>query len=261
MYTLAQNQLPSSVHATQAWEGVSSKYRFVSTANIVETFAKQGFFPVAARQAGTRIESKQGYTKHMIRFRRECDLNVSVGTAVPEIILVNSHNRGSSFQLNAGMFILACLNGLVIADKTFPETFFRMRHVGDTEPIVLALEGIVSQFPRMLAQVESMKAVILPESVQLDFARAALSLRWDTDKAPLNESSLNVGVGTAEHRDNSLWSTYQRIQSVLVGGRKSYYRSRFAPATVRKISSVDQDLRINKALWSMACRLQEVAGV
>nr|QTX14453.1 UPF0380 proteins YafZ and homologs [Klebsiella pneumoniae] len=63
-----------------------------------------------ACQSRVRDEDKRGHTKHMVRLRRE---GTNKGTEVPEIILLNSHDGSSSYQMIPGMFRFVCTNGLV----------------------------------------------------------------------------------------------------------------------------------------------------
>jgi hypothetical protein len=37
----------------------------------------------------------------------------------PEVVLVNSHDKSSAYQLHCGLFRLVCTNGLVVSDDTF----------------------------------------------------------------------------------------------------------------------------------------------
>ena len=39
--------------------------------------------------------------------------------ARPEVVLLNSHDKGSAYQLHCGLFRLVCSNGMVVSDATF----------------------------------------------------------------------------------------------------------------------------------------------
>lgn len=58
-----------SIFAAQPWERMSNRYTFIPTIQIVDKMRAEGFQPVAAMQSRTRIEGKQDFTKHLIRFR------------------------------------------------------------------------------------------------------------------------------------------------------------------------------------------------
>ena len=99
-----------SIFATEPWNQVSAAYKFIPTFQILETMKKEGFVPVKASQSRSRIEGKGEFTKHMIRLRPLSQLAgfAELGQEIPEIVLVNSHDRTSGYQLHAGIFRLAC---------------------------------------------------------------------------------------------------------------------------------------------------------
>ena len=61
----------------------------------------------------------------MLRLRREGHIN---GQEVPEIILLNSHDGSSSYQMIPGIFRFVCTNGRVCGNN-FGE--IRVPHKGD----------------------------------------------------------------------------------------------------------------------------------
>ena len=68
------------------------------------------FQPFFACQTRVRDPGRRGYTKHMLRLRRNGEIN---GQHVPEIILLNSHDGTSSYQMLPGYFRFVCQNGCV----------------------------------------------------------------------------------------------------------------------------------------------------
>src|SRR4030067_153211 len=118
-----------SVFATEPWDQVSERYVFIPTIEVVNQLRANGFQPVRASQSKSRIEGKGEFTKHMLRFRREHDILTQLGDELPEIVLVNSHDRTSSYQLSAGVFRLACLNGMVVKSADFGS--IKVQHSGN----------------------------------------------------------------------------------------------------------------------------------
>ena len=57
------------------------------------------------------------------------------GEYSPELVLVNSHDRSSAYQLHAGLFRFICGNGMIIADATFERV--SIRHSGFTPDEVI----------------------------------------------------------------------------------------------------------------------------
>jgi hypothetical protein len=46
----------------------------------------------------------------------------------PELVLINSHDRSSAYQLHAGLFRFGCGDGMIVADATFEP--ISIRHSG-----------------------------------------------------------------------------------------------------------------------------------
>ncbi|NBU68310.1 MAG: DUF932 domain-containing protein [Verrucomicrobia bacterium] len=107
-------RIAPSALATRAKPGLSARYAFLSTAEAIRIHGDQGWLPVSARQARTRIPGYDGFTRHEIVFRRLTDKPaLELGEVIPELRLVNSHAGQCSYQLHAGLMRLVCRNGLV----------------------------------------------------------------------------------------------------------------------------------------------------
>jgi hypothetical protein len=63
---------------------------------------------------GVRRLDHSGFQRHMVRFQRR-DVVAEVGDYAPEVILLNSHDRSSGYQLHAGLFRFVCRNGMMVA--------------------------------------------------------------------------------------------------------------------------------------------------
>src|ERR1039457_5289168 len=119
----------SSVFADQAWQETSPSYRFLPTISVVNALRDSGYNVVKATQSACRIEGKGEFTKHMLRLRHSSHMNpLNIGDEVPEIVLVNSHDRTSAFKLMLGIFRLVCSNGMVVASEKIES--LSVRHTG-----------------------------------------------------------------------------------------------------------------------------------
>lgn len=67
----------------------SERYAYIPTITVLESLQREGFQPFFACQTRVRDPGRRGYTKHMLRLRRDGEIN---GQHVPEIILLNSHD-------------------------------------------------------------------------------------------------------------------------------------------------------------------------
>ncbi|CAB3734156.1 hypothetical protein LMG27174_06089 [Paraburkholderia rhynchosiae] len=113
----------------------------------------------------------------MLRLRHADQIS---GREANEIILLNSHDGSSSYQMIAGMFRFVCQNGMVCGDTIGD---IRVPHKGDVVGEVI--EGafrVLHSFEGVAQQRERMAAAVLDEGEQTAFARAALALRYDDGK-------------------------------------------------------------------------------
>ena len=109
------HRLAPSTFAAGPSSGRSRRYAFAPTGRIVAELREIGWKPVLARQQQVRIEGRQGFQKHLIRFERR-EVLQAAGAYVPELVLVNSHDGSSAFHLHLGIFRFICSNGLIVAD-------------------------------------------------------------------------------------------------------------------------------------------------
>ena len=84
----------------------SERYTYIPTIDVLRGLRKEGFEPFMVAQGASRIEGKAEFTKHLIRMRHAGQ--VQTRPEANEIILINSHDGASSYQMLAGVFRL-CL--------------------------------------------------------------------------------------------------------------------------------------------------------
>ena len=116
-------QVVPSVFSEEKHSSRSERYTCIPTITLLDKLRDEGFQPFFACQSRVRNEDKRGHTKHMVRLRRE---GVNKGKEVPEIILLNSHDGSSSYQMIPGMFRFVCTNGGLA--PIFPYTFYHLTH-------------------------------------------------------------------------------------------------------------------------------------
>ncbi|RHW53923.1 DUF945 domain-containing protein, partial [Cronobacter sakazakii] len=114
-----------SVFTEDKHESRSNRYTYIPTITLLDKLREEGFEPFFACQTRVRNADKREFTKHMLRLRRRDRIT---GTEVPEIILLNSHDGSSSYQMIPGMFRFVCQNGMVCG-QTFGD--IRVHHKGD----------------------------------------------------------------------------------------------------------------------------------
>jgi len=244
-----------SVFAESAHESRSSRYAYIPTSDVLNGLRREGFQPFMACQARTRTEGKQEYTKHMLRLRHQSQIN---GDTANEIILVNSHDGTSSYQMLAGCYRFVCENGL-ISGETVED--FRVRHSGNVVGNVI--EGafrVLDEFKLVDSSKETMQGIILKPRQQEVLASAALQLRYDPgENVPIEPQQLNQ-ARRMDDRGADLWRTFNRVQENLMQGGLQGRNANGGRSTTRRVSSVSENIRLNRALWTLADEMAKMAA-
>ena len=78
-------RLAPSALAQEASDGMSQRYTYIPTIDVLNGMREAGFLPFRVTQSGTRDPSRSEHTKHMIRFRHADSLtSVAVGDSLVE---------------------------------------------------------------------------------------------------------------------------------------------------------------------------------
>lgn len=243
-----------SIFAEAPHESRSQRYSYIPTAEVLTELRKEGFQPFMVCQTRVRHEDRREYTKHMLRLRHASQIN---GAEANEIILLNSHDGSSSYQMLAGMFRFVCQNGLVWGD-TFADV--RVPHKGNvTDHVIEGAYEVLHGFEQVQDSRDSMRAITLDEGEAEVFARSALTLKYDNaGKAlPIRESQVLQPRRFDDNRSD-LWSVFNRVQENLVKGGVSSRTANGRQQRTRPVQGIDQNVRLNRALWLLADGLRQL---
>lgn len=243
-----------SIFADAPHESRSQRYTYIPTATVLTKLRGEGFEPFLVTQTRVRTDDRRDYTKHMLRLRHASQIN---GREANEIVLLNSHDGTSTFQMLAGMFRFVCTNGLVCGDTVAD---VRVPHKGDVAAQVI--EGayeVLHGFDRAQQSRDAMRAVTLDAGESEVFARAALTLKYeDPNKpAPITETQV-LTPRRFDDNGRDLWSVFNRTQENLVRGGLPGRSATGRRQTTRPVQGIDQDLRLNRALWLLADGLRQL---
>jgi len=238
-----------SIYAPEPHESRSDRYAYIPTIDVLNGLRKEGFQPFAVVQSRCRLEGKSEFTKHMIRMRHVDTIDAPQAN---EIILLNSHDGTSSYQMLAGCFRFVCQNGMVAGD-IFED--IRIGHRGDVQHNVI--EGaykVLQGFEQVDESRESMQVQRLSFEEQILFARSALMLRYDVEdagKAPIQAQQL-LRPQRREDMAEDLWTTFNVVQeNALKGGLRGRTANNHR-TTTRAVTGISQDIKLNQALWALA---------
>ncbi|EAA4684033.1 DUF945 domain-containing protein [Salmonella enterica subsp. enterica serovar Panama] len=244
-------QYTPSVFGEDKHASRSDRYSYIPTITLLENLRREGFEPFFACQSRVRDPGRRDYTKHMLRLRRTGQIT---GRQVPEIILLNSHDGSSSYQMIPGLFRAVCANGLVCG-QSFGEV--RVPHKGDV--VGKVIEGayeVLGIFDRVEEKREAMQSLLLPPPAQQAFAKAALTYRFGEKHQPVAATQI-LTPRRYEDRKDDLWSVFNRIQENLSKGGLAGRTAKGKRTHTRAVNGIDGDVRLNRALWVMAEQMQQ----
>ena len=260
-------RLAPSAFATGKHASRSDRYTYIPTSAVIDGLRANGFEPTFAKQGGSRIAGKAAFTKHLLRFRYQGQAPAmrKVGDTFPEVILVNSHDGTSAYQLMAGMFRLVCLNGLAVADREFAT--IKVPHKGDV--VGQVIEGsytVLEESKRALDQADAWAGVTLSRDEQVFMAESAHVLRFGEGEpgdvaTPIRPEQL-LTVRRHDDASRDLWTTTNVLQeNAIRGGLTAWGRdanNRRRRVTTRPVNGIDQDVRLNRALWLLGERMAQL---
>lgn len=255
-------QAAPSIFAAGKHESRSERYTYIPTIDVLRGLREEGFEAFMVAQGQSRKEGKAEFTKHMIRMRHAGQ--VQTRPEANEIILINSHDGASAYQMMAGAFRFICCNGLVVGEVAHD---IRLPHKGDVRGEVI--EGafrVLEDFEQVEESKEAMKAVQLEQPEETAFATAALALRFGEQTveehgghiaAPVTAEQL-LQARRPEDLDHSVWTVFQRLQENLTKGGLSGRSANGRRIQTRPIGSIDRSVSLNRALWILAEEMRRI---
>jgi hypothetical protein len=120
-----------------------------------------------------------------------------------------------------------------------------------------------------MGEVDSMRTIDLTPNERGIFARAALSLKYD-ETIPIEPVKL-LAPRRYDDKNTDLWTTFNTIQENLTKGGIRYYtdthrneQGALVPARrhrTREVKSIQEDAKLNKALWTLAEEMERLKAV
>nr|WP_256387615.1 DUF932 domain-containing protein [Citrobacter sp. L55] len=203
-----------------------------------------------------RDPERREHTKHMLRLRREGQIT---GKQVPEIILLNSHDGSSSYQMLPGLFRAVCQNGLVCGES-FGEV--RVPHKGDV--VSQVIEGayeVLGIFDRVEEKRDAMQSLLLPPPAQQALAKARVPHKGDVVSQVIEGAYEVLGIfDRVEEKRDAMQSLLlpPPAQQALAKAALTYrFGEDHQPVTESQILSPRRWQDESNDLWTTYQRIQE----
>lgn len=253
-----------SVFADRAYDETSDRYQFIPTSTVIDGLRNEGFEVFKAQESKSRIEGKQGFTKHILRLRHP--MQKFDGDSVPEILIMNSHDGTGAYSVRGGIYRFICTNGLIVGRDFLTA---RVRHQGDVvQRVIEAATDVVGGFGKIISARDKWASTQISDELALEFAKEAQLLKHDPIEVndqkvmPFPAQKLLVPQ-RMEDRGTDLWTRMNVIQENLMRGGTHYLTSnedgKVRRNSTRGVKAVDATLRINTKLWEMTERYAEAA--
>lgn len=231
-----------------------TKYKFISTKEIVEALEENGFKPTRAVQANTRMAHRRSFVKHLLAFEMPevAGLNIPEGMK-PQVMLLNSHDGTTSYQLFLGLFNDLTATSMVVGTNTFDVQ--RVMHKGNKslDEIIYKSKVCIDGFQEVLATVVKAQDIILTAEQQKEFAEQAIFARYEELKVSAEEVLKPLHEGDT---GQDLWSVFNRVRTWVID--PAYVRTGFSlrPVNVkgRKITAIrniSKNVTINRMIWDL----------
>jgi hypothetical protein len=237
-----------SVYAKQAHGSRSGRYGYVPTIQLIEGLADHGWKPTEATEQRARTMDRFGFTKHMVRMRN--DNLPRVADAAPELLIINSHDGSSTYQMRAGFYRFVCSNGLVVGEDILPA--MRIKHTSNAvRDVIDGSFRVIEELPVIVGSIEDMSRIDLDEQEKNLFAQAAMQVRFEGKPAPITEAQV-LRPRRFEDEKSDLWTTFNVIEENLMRGGQRGRNANGRRQRTRAITGIDGNVSLNQALWTLA---------
>lgn len=232
----------SALTATAPHPSVSNKYKFVSSAQIIEDLKSQGWMLSKV----SKVRSRSGLGKHLMRFRSEDPAFTLPSGDFLEIIVFTSHDGTCSVSISLGIFRLVCANGLMVGQNLVSPV--RIRHVGyAVEKVKTALTSLLSHANLIKSTVEKLKNRQLTVEEYTQFISLALEARGLKPQSTVADQLHRPR--RVEDQGVNAWAVLNRIQEYALNGFRYTDLAENEVKTARKITGAAAQIKLNQALF------------
>ena len=236
-------------------------YGFVNTRSILDAFATVGWAPVSTQYAAARVPARMGYQKHIVRLRHPDYRALEVDNTIPELVLLNSHDGGSSMQLLWGAYRVVCSNGMIVG-RTF-EAIRVVHSARVVEKLPAAIQAMMDNFGRFAGSVKMLSERTMTQAAVDKLVRTCYDARLDGIRDVVSVD-YTLPALRREDQGNDAWTVFNRVQEKLLRGGVEYVKNlRNAEGkvvgqkqmTTRKAGAVPAQVKYNQLAYDTVMEL------
>lgn len=241
-YTLNQAiQIAPAIAATQPSPIVSDRYSFINTGEFLEKAIESGWAIRNVRQ------NRNQFGMHKVDLiQTQYANNDTIVEGVPQISVINSHDRSKRFHVMMGFFRLICSNGLVVSTGANLNIRAMHRFGGDKlSTLMSTMEQGIKQFSVIGDKVEQFRDRILSQEEKNALARFAhyIRFRYRQNLPTSVKPDALLGVRRDADQGDDLWRVYNTIQENMTHGGLNLGRG---------LTRLEDDTRFNSEFWTGA---------
>ena len=120
--------------------------------------------------------------------------------------------------------------------------------MGEIQKVV---NSMIAKIPSIVTNINTMDQTNLNEEQQIKFGKEAMLARWPKGNEKLDVEDLLSPTRVSDKGD-SIWKIYNIVQEKLVKGGLVFNNDKAKFQKLRPIINIDQQININKNLWSLA---------
>jgi hypothetical protein len=249
--------LSENIHHWPAATTSATRYKPVSTLDLIDTLGERGFKVrnIAGAYSSKSFKAHGRHTVELVNAQASLD----IGGTFPQIRITNSYDGKSGLRIEAGIFRLVCSNGLT---NLLSGTVDSYRHLAGIEGALDYVDTFAAHWETVGDKIEHMQQIELPREKEEKLARAFAILRqqeiWGSK---FNINTFNVAAETmltpvrpADSGSDS-WTTFNILQEKVLTGGYSHQPGtgdkRVLWKTARGISNPYTASRINEKLFPL----------
>jgi hypothetical protein len=207
---------PTVLNQVKAHSSRSQKYSFVSTGDVIEKFASEGFTHKLIKEEKCRGHYA-GYGTHLIALsHKDIQMKEFMNEVQPQLLLRNSYHGRTKILINLGMYRLVCKNGLMLGSNFESISFKHIRITkSDVEQVLEIMKD--SYTNKVAPLISSLKSIEMTEYDKRMFAQAAMDKRLESLKKTIvsTDAESLLTLRRSEDQGNSAWNVLQRVQENL----------------------------------------------
>lgn len=248
--TLAKNT--PAIFERRTVAKASDRYNHINTDELIDALRQRDWHVTKAFQR----KMNNPFSAHTVACTHGSFINGNTfvqDDCVPQIVIINSHNRMVPLTITCGVFRIICSNGLIVKSEDFGETKFKHFPCHSIETVLSAVEEAAKRLGDISETINEFKSIKLNEKQLRQYADNVYKIRVNSKIDEYKLSSIDtlnlLTPRRIEDSGTSLWNVFNVAQENCIRGGVDF-KTR-GMRVLREIKNPVRDWNINTELWNM----------